>query len=368
MQTSVRISTLALPIVLIGITFFLRDARMSGVLGDPLPTPVPIERAASSYNPTKLQRGVAVLLYRWNSNDAYNYEQYLDALFNRLVEDHVNVVSVNWPIYTDGVDASSVHAGVGTPSDDGIATFIEKARAHNLAVMLRPYLDETSIVRDGKNEWRGSIRPRDAVAWFKSYTDLMLQYAHIGEQHGAKLMSVGVELSSMEKYKGYWQALIGSVRRSFKGELTYSSNRGISRQMPWQALDFISVDAFFALDTPVDATANDMTKAWKPWVQKLSGQAAAISKPLVLAEIGSTSQQGAHRHSWRWKHGGAPIDLQDQRHYYAASCAAWRGAMSGMYWWAADITPIQNPITDTGFSPLGKPAEGEIVSCYKHET
>lgn len=320
--------------------------------------------SAANIGPNTFQAGVNVLLYQYDCDNLEKLNSSLENLFDRLRTDHVNAVSLSFLIHTEGVASSTVFKGEKTPPDEGISLFIRKAKQRGFSVMVRPIIDEQSITAGGKSEWRGTIRPAHVAAWFESYTALLLEYTRVAQAAGADSLVVATELNSMEVYPTKWRAVIEQVRKEFAGALTYSSNQGISATMPWDALDFVGVDAFFKLDTPADATIEEMTDSWRRWVQVVKVPAAKIGKPLVFTEIGVTSQAGAHRESWLWDH-KTGVDLEDQRRYYASACAVWRHRLSGMYWWAVTVSMPADPLSNTDFTPLGKPAEAEIASCYK---
>lgn len=324
----------------------------------------PLSQVVNTYHRGGFQAGVAVVLYKHDYADLAELGAKLDTLFDRLVAINVNAVSLDWPIYTGGLYSSQIFRGTGTPEDSAIALFIDKARQHNFAVMLRPLLDEHSIIRYGKTEYRGTIRPSNIGAWFRNYDALIDEYADLAEAHHATIFAVGSEFVSMEKYTSYWRDLVHQVRKRFTGALTYSSNRYISPHIPWNDLDFIGVDAFFELQTPEIADAQTIQAAWKKWQDPMLKQAASIGKPLVFTELGSASQQGAHRKAWSWNR-TSPVDLEDQRAYYQASCTVWSNHIDGIYWWAANIWQPANPLQDTGFNPLQKPAEKVIAQCFK---
>jgi len=132
--------------------------------------------------------------------------------------------------------------------------------------------------------------------------------------------------------------------------------------LPWaDALDFIGVDAFFPLHAPATATAAELERAWVPHAATLArGRAAAQGKPFVLTEIGVTSQTGSHLRPFAWDQ-GTPADEGAQARYYAATCAALRGVVDGMYWWSTTLGPTADP---KSFDPLGKAAEVELRRCF----
>ncbi len=316
------------------------------------------------YQPGAFRAGINVIFYRRDYTDLSDLNWKLDILLDRLANDHVNALSLAWLLYTDGVWANSLYYGKETPSNEAIALFIKKASERGFAVMLRPLIDEQSIVANGRFEWRGTIRPNNVSAWFLSYTTLLSSYAEIAQTKGAESLVIATELTSMEKYPKKWTEVIAEVRKKFKGSLTYSSNQGISSTMPWQELDFIGVDAFFKLDAPSNATQEQMESAWRKWVGPLKKRANELGKTLVFTEIGSTSQKGAHGRSWVWDHKSG-LDLENQRRFYASACSVWKPRLNGMYWWATDIWIPEKPLEDQYFTPMGKPAEQEIAVCYK---
>lgn len=315
---------------------------------------------------SEFQSGVNVLLRPEHYASLEELSWKVDELLNRLQSLHVTAVSINWLIHMEGVQSSAVNSGIKTPETAAIMLLAQSAKARGLTVSLRPIIDEESIARDGKNEWRGTIRPRNVDEWFASYSAYILQYAALAEEYSLDFLVIGTELTSMEQYTERWVTLIREVRMVYGGALTYSSNQLISQTMPWHELDVISVDAFLELNAPEEASVAEIEEAWQRWKEPLLVTAATLNLPLIFTEIGVTSQVGAHRRSWIWDHNTA-VSLEAQRRYYEASCRVWKSELAGMYWWMIDanIWMIENPALDASFSPLGKPAEMEIAHCFR---
>jgi hypothetical protein len=345
-------------------------ALMFPFVGNCTPNNPTLPQAAKVQNPYQqggFESGMVVLLYKKDYTDMADLNWKLDLLFDRLISLRINSVSLTWPIYTKGVFSSTLEEGAETPSIEAIRLFIRKASVLGFLITLRPIIDEHSIMAQGKYEWRGTIRPSNVDLWFTSYTSLILEYAKLGEAEGANVFVIATELTSMERYADRWRTLIANIRMVFKGKLTYSSNLGVSVNMPWDALDFIGVDAFFPLDTgsKKDATTADMIEAWQPWVSEMKVRSAAIGKPIVFTEIGSASQSNAHTRPWLWMLGNK-LDLENQRRYYEAACSVWKPRLQGIYWWDTTIwMMMDDPLKDKTFLPFGKPAEAEIANCYK---
>ena len=325
----------------------------------------PINRKLDRGLTGDFQSGVNVMLRPEHYASLEELDWKVDALLDRLQSLHVTAVSINWLIHTEGVRSSLVESGEKTPDTEAIVMLAESAKARGFTVSFRPIIDEASIIRDGKYEWRGTIRPRNIEAWFASYSAYLLQYAVLAEEYDLDFVVIGTELTSMEQYPQQWTTLIKEVRKVYRGALTYSSNQLISETMPWHELDMIAVDAFLELSVPKDATVAELEGAWQQWKDPLLKTAAGLNRPLIFTEIGVTSQAGAFRRSWIWDHNTA-VSLEAQRRYYEASCRVWKPELAGMYWWMIDanIWMVENPTLDASFSPLGKPAETEIAQCF----
>ena len=284
-------------------------------------------------------------------------------LLDRLADLGVNSLSVAFPFYQRSWTSSTVEASTDTtPSPQNLAGLMRAARQRHFTLMLRPLIDEQSLIADG--QWRGSLRPSSVRGWFESYAGMVLPYAALAQQERVEILCVGTELVSLEQHTQEWMDLIAKVRAVFDGLLTYCANwDSFARPTFWDALDFVGVDGFFPLNAPAQASVEEMLAAWRPWAQRLEQFQRSVGKPIVLTEQGVTSQRGSHRQPWLWDQ-GTPIDLEGQGRYYRATCEALRGVVSGMYWWAVELGVPNGPAIDAGYSPLAKPAESEIRRCF----
>jgi hypothetical protein len=308
--------------------------------------------------------GVAVLSYGDDDPDAYQAKS--AAALNRLAELHANSVSLVFPVFQDDWRASEVRADPDqTPSDRNIATFIREGKMRNFTVLLRPILDEQSLIDDG--QWRGSIRPADPDAWFESYGRLLLHYATIADREGADIVAVGTEFTSLQGDGERWRALISRVRDVFGGQVTYATNWDTTPPAHHPAflgaLDFLSVDAFFPLEAGPGAGVPQLAEAWRPWIEQLQQFGPSLDE-IVFTEVGVRAQEGAYLRPHVWAH-DAEASPETQRHYYAATCRAVADRIGGLYWWTVDIHSPVEAQTVEDFSPLGKPAEREILRCYR---
>ncbi|MFW6110178.1 MAG: glycoside hydrolase family 113 [Patescibacteria group bacterium] len=337
----------------------------------PLPTPTLIPSPTATVVQVKdpwdygeFQAGVSVLVYG-NSSD---FVQQTQVVLDRLVSLNVTCVSLVFPIFQENWRSVEVFKGDQTLSDRNIELFVYEAHKRGLAVMLRPLMDEASFESD--NEWRGSISPIDKEAWFRSYGSLIQSYAKLAEHANVELFCIGAEFTSLEGETKRWERIIGQVRNVYTGKLTYSSNWGIpateisSSVQFWDSLDFVGVDAFFPLEKAhYNADLDQMLFAWEPYAMQLKDLQERLGKPIVLTELGTTSQLGSHKKPWLWDKEGE-LNLANQETYYKASCESLRGIVRGIYWWHVTLYPPSDPLQDDSFVFLGKPAEDVVRECY----
>lgn len=311
------------------------------------------------------QSGINVYLTEQDVVATDNYVATVQSFLDRI-EPEINSVSIVWPIYTQGRRSSVIETGEKTPSLEAIATFSAIAKARGFGVVLHPVLDEDSIALPGSRHWRGSIDPWQVDRWFTEYTQLMVSYGLVAAQTGVDAVVIGAELTSMEQHEEEWRKVSAAVREVYpNGLLTYASNREISQEFPWDAVDFIGVDAFFALSVSADATVEEMIFELEKDLLGIRADAAKLGMPLVFTEVGTTSQRGSFQRSWVWDHESA-TDLEAQARYYEAVCQVWKDELQGLYWWVTGLYQIpDDQLSDDGyFDPMGKPAEAVIRSCF----
>lgn len=330
------------------------------------PTPVPVTKVANRVSDdSPFQAGVSVLLY---GNDPRLNEK-VEKLFDRLIEIHVNSVSLVFPFYQDRYFSSEVSTYGSTLTDENILSFIRRAHARGFHVLVRPIMDEESLRRDkdekGDDRWRGSIAPQNKNQWFQSYGDLMLRFATLAQAEGAEVFSIGVEFTSMATTTNaaLWSDFCAKIRTVYTGQLTYAMNHGAEKGIPCaNDLAFIGVDAFYD-HAVADGTEDQLIGSWQSFIPYFEGVKQAYGKPLVFSEVGMRSQAGAFRQPWVWLT-NAPVDLEAQRVFYSATCKATKSVVTGYYFWDVDLDPPDNPGADPNFEFLGKPAEEALSNCY----
>jgi len=312
--------------------------------------------------------GMAVLLLPEHYETEEELAWKTDELLDRLERIGVSAVNLTWLIYTDGVTGTRVYHGPRSPSLSAIRTVAVRATERGFMVGFRPIIDEGNIdIRNNGMEWRGTLRPSSLSRWFANYRELVVQYAVLAEQLDVDYFVVGTELNSLERRTAHWEEVIGAVREVYSGQIAYARNHDhYEHHFPWRLLDFMGVDAFYRLGGPREVSVDELTRLWQPHVAEALAFAAQYELPLVLTELGTTAQEGSHRTPWVWNH-RTPLSLEAQRRFYQAACRAWSHQVDGIYWWYVHVNPwmVVEPLQDYSFVPLGKPAEEEILACFR---
>src|SRR2546430_10612639 len=82
-------------------------------------------------------------------------------LLDHLVTVKVNSVALAFPLYQSSWTSTDIQADPSkTPNSAFIQGFIQAAHRRNLAVLLRPILDDTPLMKLG--HWRGQLQPSNS--------------------------------------------------------------------------------------------------------------------------------------------------------------------------------------------------------------
>ena len=307
-----------------------------------------------------------------------------------------NEVSIIVPLYTEGVDGTTVRRGAlddarggdgdlapapafadvdeTQRSDAQLANVIARARMHGLAVLVFPIV-RLRVRRTG--EWRGKLAPRDREAWWAAYTQQLSAIATVAAHAGAARLAIGSELVTFEDEPERWERLAAIVRQIYPGRLCYSANWDRYRDVRfWSAVDDVGISAYFSLAARgASPTIAALVSAWRPIVDELRTFSIEVARPVLFTEVGFPSVHGAAY--WPWNDHqlktacqagegceGA-LDLEGQRRLWSAFVQVFGAGdtpfLRATYVWLWSGT---GGLRDRGYTPRGKPAESVLKSWY----
>jgi hypothetical protein len=256
----------------------------------------------------------------------------------------------------------NTHSG---ESDQALAAAAKQAHAAGMQVMLKPH------VWIHRGDWIGAqvITEDSWPRWFESYRAFILHYAELAQREKMDWLVIGTELSrAAVRDRARWAALIGEIRRVYKGSITYAANWNEEGVVFWDLVDALGVQLY---EPPTDkrgASLDELRAGWKKIVARLDALSARTGKKILVTELGYRATRDAHvaPSTWPESERNAPFDGEEQARCYRAALEALMGAKwcTGVYvWkWFTDSRDEQGP---TDFSPAGKPAEKVLGEMYR---
>jgi len=246
-----------------------------------------------------------------------------------------------------------------TPGSAALQVAEQRAVANGMRVVIKPHVDLES------GEWRGTIGPRDAAAWFEAYAAFVVPLASFAESINAATFVVGTELAGTITHDARWRELIAEVRAVFSGSLAYAASWDEMQLVPfWDALDLTGVDFYAPVATNDEPRRLDILKAWQPWLNRLEILHGQTNKPILLTEIGYRSIDGAGARPFEFGT-GAGLDPAEQADLYWAAIEAVAGKdwIDGVMWWNW-LASGRGGIDNDDYTPQGKPAETELHDAW----
>ncbi len=254
--------------------------------------------------------------------------------------------------------SNSTDSGPEGESDEAVCEAAARAHALGLRVWLKPHL--------WTRGWSGglSFTPAGWLRFFDGYQELALHWALLAEREGIEGLFVGHELaSSTLADPGRWRVIIGSVRRTYAGTLSYSANWDEVARVPfWDALDLIGVSFYAPLaERPTRDPATLRAGASRA-LAGLHALARRFGRPVLISELGYVASADAPVRPWEEPRGAADADMQ--RACYAAALAAIEPCdwLAGAYFWKWGSSGRAG---DDGFDPRGRPAESLLTQALK---
>jgi hypothetical protein len=301
------------------------------------------------------QRGFTITAW---SADAY-LAQRSDTALTRMADDGSDHAAVFTQWFMDSLTSSSLAPDPQrTPSDAAILHAMATAQAAGMAVTIKPQIG----IRTGN--WIGFAHPADLDTFWAGYRTMLLHYADLAEQGGAKMLVVGTEMCTLSGDSSRWRALIAEVREHFHGELTYAANFDeFQRVQFWDALDYVGVDAYFGLANEEDPAppAETLAAAWsdRGYLAQLASVSRRTGKQILFTEIGYRGIHPTAVHPNQWNvDGDTDVDAQARAYTAFYDAVADQPWLAGVYWWGVESDGWW--VKD--YNPLGKPAEAVMAS------
>jgi len=268
-----------------------------------------------------------------------------------------------------------------TVSDAALAAAVGKAHSLSMEVLLQPHLltSPTGILA-GRQAWSGQA---SLDRFLFEYERFIEHYALLSDLLGIELLCFGselvgamdfvpdprrknVNLALIDEKRARWISMIDRVRACYDGGLTYAvrssfGGYSIGAFELWSHFDFVSAAFFEPVDRKTWKVSNDVEQLEKQ-VAAMVRKARAAQRPLFILPIGYPASLQAGIKPRLPGREGEGVALERQSRLYRAlgqvlAGARERGELAGAYLWKFSTNPHRAGTADSGFSPLGKPAE-----------
>lgn len=243
--------------------------------------------------------------------------------------------------------------------DAELRAAIRDAEAVGLTVMVKPHVWVPG-------SWAGAIAMSSETnwqEWFANYRRELNHIAQIAEEEKASALAIGTELLGTTQ-RPEWDALVTDARLIFSGRLLYVAHNieEADRISFWKRLDIIGVTLYPSLGADEDRRGR--RKIMNAVVDRLDALAVRTGKPIVIAEIGLRSAQGAPAKPW--ESAEERVALPDPM-LQAEVLDDWLNALDrpsirGVLIWRWLTDPHAGGPADTDFTVQGKPAE-HVLKC-----
>lgn len=309
----------------------------------------------------------------WNTYKGFNFTGWCNdcwstapatTSFNAMANMGGNSVALPVYWYQDSKYSNSMQRTGNTTSDAALVGKIQQAKAKGLKVMIRPIMDTKN-----NGGWRGMYQPSNKTTWFANYRTVINHYAVIAQAHGVDILEVGSEFNTLQDQDAEWRRVAAEARARYGGKLTYAANWDVFQNVNWyDAVDLISVDAYFPLGRTSEGTLSEETilSRWTNYngrniVGEISAVQARFGKPVIFGELGYASRSTALESPWDGSSGGTYAGTLQQNALNAALKAfdnkPW---FHGAFLWHWSYDPNAGGTTDTDHTPQRKPAEATI--------
>ncbi|TNE45091.1 MAG: hypothetical protein EP343_27875 [Deltaproteobacteria bacterium] len=254
---------------------------------------------------------------------------------------------------------------------DSYRTFVRWAKQQNMRILLLPRIESPSFFKP-PFPFRADIQmltTDHTDKFFANYEAMLLFWAKFCEEEKVEMFGLGLEyLTLVKEHPDRWRKMIASVRKVYKGKLTYSANwyEEYKAVTFWDTLDTIGIGAYFELNVEPNATPEEIRTQWTPILNDLKSLSQQYNKPILFTEVGYTAFHDAARYPWKWQDDlSRPLSLDHQADCYQVlfetfSEQPW---FEGMFLWRFYTSPEKRPRYD--YNPIGKPAENVIQQWFR---
>lgn len=339
---------------------------------------LPIKSGAATLRPSS-QRAAST--YQWGINTLVNDDCTAESTWQSWATTQVkafkalgaNSIAIGIPFYTDSWTSNNFYAELDcvggfytTPPPSYVADIVTIAHAYGMQVLIRPLLDQASLVAD--NKWRGQIEPTDPKLWFTNYFNTLQPYLVMAQQYGVEHFSIATELDSMLHYP-YWAQVIANAKRIYTGDLVFTGlwAPGGEKRFPGTSP---GIDTYVGIQhMPITATPSQLLAGWNKALKTFD--ALPYMSTETIDEVTIPAQQGAYTYPYIFDvpYSQQPFDQTIQANWFTMVCRFVKSHhLGGVYFWGPSIFEFAGGLPtspDTKVSYNIQPASQKVLhNCF----
>jgi len=250
---------------------------------------------------------------------------------------------------------------------EGICKLNSFAKSNNQKVLLKPHF---WVNQQG---WPGdfNLDEKNWKLWEHNYTHFILNMARLADSLNIDMLSIGAEFKiATKKRPQFWNCLIDTVRKVYKGKLIYAANWDEFDKISfWSKLDYIGIDAYFPLLEETTPNKEKLEQQWKKISTTLEIFSKKYQKKIVFTEYGYRS---INKCAWnQWEIEATPADkdinlLAQQNAYESLYNMVWEKEWfaGGFLWKWYSNDNASGGIRNSDYTPQNKPVEKIINKWY----
>lgn len=274
----------------------------------------PIVQVKHPWKAGQFQKGVQLTLNSPADTMAIDAGHALDY----IVSLSANSVSLSFPISVDSQTPLKVYAADDTPSAKTVGRVVQEAKARNLRVTLRPYIEQF--------DYRSKLDPINPGSFFKMYRRLLSPYLTMANSQDVDEFVLGDEMTSLQTSKA-WYTVAAYAKYRFKGELSYDLNAAWQHKPP--APGSFGVNFYPETSLRDGASIEHITKVLSAWITK---QQRLLHTSLTLDEVSIAGISGALQKPYQVPDGNTFSQPATQAKWFAAAYrAAKQAGTHGIY-------------------------------------
>ena len=248
---------------------------------------------------------------------------------------------------------------------EGVIGCIKLANQKNLTVMLKPHL------WIGRGLYTGAFTlptEKEWKIWEESYQNYILHFAKIADSMKAEIFCIGTELGeSIRQRPEFWNSFIDTIKKTFKGKLTYAANWDDYKNFPfWGKLDYIGVDAYFPLINDKTPDVSALKEAWTKYSRDLEKISNLYNRTVMFTEYGYRNVDYNAAEPWKENEGNKNDEAQQNTYEAFYQTFAGKKWFAGGFVWKWYVNEGRHRRSEIDFTPQNKPAAKVIKSWYRN--